>query len=279
MTIAIVGTGLIGGSMALTLRHNGFASRILGVDREPRHLEQALERGLIDEAMDLDAALALADILVLAVPVDALLQELPGVLSRACAELVLEVGSTKQTVLKAVKNHPARRILVSAHPMAGTEYSGPAAAVDDLFRGRTTVICDQEDSGPRALGLALELFGILGSRVVHMDSASHDLHAAYVSHISHISSFALAATVLEKEKEEEAIFELAGGGFASTVRLAKSSPEMWVPIFAQNRTNVLDVLYEHIHQLKRIKQMLLDEDYEGFYRLIRQANEIRRIIP
>ncbi|TAM98203.1 MAG: prephenate dehydrogenase/arogenate dehydrogenase family protein, partial [Chitinophagaceae bacterium] len=173
---------------------------------------------------------------------------------------------------------PKRNRFVATHPMAGTEYSGPEAAVKDLFKGKSTVFCDIEESDKDAVELVKKMYNDLGMRIVYMDSVSHDLHTAYVSHISHITSFALALTVLEKEKEEEAIFELASGGFESTVRLAKSSPDMWIPVFKQNRHNVLDVLYELIYQLKHIKQLLVDEEYEEFYKLIQKANEIKKII-
>ncbi|GAA4311740.1 prephenate dehydrogenase [Compostibacter hankyongensis] len=278
MTITVVGTGLIGGSMALSLKEKGFAHRIIGVDADRAHLEKALELGLIDEAMPLDQAVAASSVVILAIPVDALITVLPQVLDAVTEQVVVEVGSTKEQFLQKIKQHPRRGRLVATHPMAGTEYSGPEAAVHELFEGKCCVLCDTADSDADAVELVKRLYETLGMRVVYMDAVAHDLHAAYVSHISHITSFALALTVLEKEKEEAAIFELAGGGFASTVRLAKSSPDMWVPIFKQNRKNVLDVLHEHIHQLKRFEQVLTDGDYETFYELIQQSNAIRRIL-
>lgn len=279
MTVAIVGVGLIGGSMGLTLKAEGFADTILGVGRREETLDKALALGLIDEKASLAAALERADVIVLAVPMDALCEMLPGVLDQVSdQQLVLDVGSTKEKFLERIKEHPRRGRFVATHPMAGTEYSGPEAAQPGLFQGKCTVFCDTGDSDPDAVDLARRLYAALGMRIVCMDARAHDLHTAYVSHISHISSFALALTVLEKEKEEAAIFELASGGFASTVRLAKSSPDMWVPVFRQNRNNVLDVLEELIHQLQRTQQMLVDEDYAGLYALIEEANGIRRII-
>ncbi|SFV27671.1 prephenate dehydrogenase [Thermoflavifilum thermophilum] len=278
MKIAIVGIGLIGGSLALELRRTGIATRLMGVEANSRHASQALERKLVDEICELPDAIRKADLVVLAVPVNALLHLLPAVLDEADRQIVVEVGSTKEKILQAVANHPRRGRLVASHPMAGTEYSGPEAAVEKLFCGKNVVLCNIDESDPDAVEQVKKMYETLGCRLIYMDAASHDLHAAYVSHISHITSFALALTVLEKEKEEKAIFDLASGGFASTVRLAKSSPDTWIPIFQQNRHNVLDVLYEHIHQLKRIKQMLVDEDYEGFYKLIQEANAIRKII-
>ncbi len=264
--------------MAITLKEKGFADKIIGVDANKENLEKAFRLGLIDEGRELEEAIRLSDLVILAMPVDALMSGLPSILDRVDKQVVIEVGSTKEIFLQAVKDHPKRSRLVATHPMAGTEYSGPEAAVPGLFTDKSAVFCDIADSDNAAVETATRLYETLGMRIVYMDAASHDLHAAYVSHISHITSFALALTVLEKEKEEKAIFELAGGGFASTVRLAKSSPDTWIPIFKQNRHNVLDVLYEHIHQLKRIKQLLVDEDYETFYKLIQQSNAIRKIL-
>lgn len=277
--VAVVGVGLIGGSMSLTLKEEGFAGTVLGVGRTEKSLNKALELGLIDERAALDEALKRADLIILAVPVDTLKEMLPGVLSKISGkQVVIDVGSTKEKFLQVIKDHPNRRRFVATHPMAGTEYSGPEAAQRDLFKGKSTVLCDIEDSDEDAVALVKEMYEALGMRIIYMDAASHDIHTAYISHISHITSFALALTVLEKEREEGTIFELASGGFESTVRLAKSSPDMWIPVFRQNRNNVLDVLYEMIHQLKHVKQLLVDEEYDEFYKLIQKANEIKKII-
>jgi prephenate dehydrogenase len=205
---------------------------------------------------------------------------LPQVLDvTAVHQVVIDVGSTKQALLAAVAGHARRGRFVAVHPMAGTEYSGPDAAVQGLFEGKTVVLCDTEHSDPDAVLLVEKLLQALPMRLLYLDAAAHDLHTAYVSHISHITSFALALTVLEKEKEEQRIFDLASGGFASTVRLAKSSPAMWVPIFRQNRLNVLDVLDEHLHQLQHLRDLLAREDYDGLTQQIQQANHIRKILP
>lgn len=279
LTVAIVGIGLIGGSLALAWKAAGIANRVLGVDLNPRHTETALRLGLVDACTTLEEALKEADLIVLSVPVSALEGLLVEVLDHIMEhQVVIDVGSTKHKVLEAVNHHPNRRRLVATHPMAGTEYSGPEAAKADLFTDKAVVLCDVDQSAPDAVATIEALYRTLNMRLVYMDSASHDVHTAYVSHISHISSFALALTVLEKEQEEEAIFQLASGGFESTVRLAKSNPDMWVPIFQQNRQNVLDVLYELIHQLKHMKQLLVNEDYERFYQMIEKANDIRRIL-
>ncbi|TPG65551.1 prephenate dehydrogenase [Hymenobacter nivis] len=281
MTVTIIGLGLIGGSLALSLRQHGLASRLIGVEQNAEHARRALELGLVDEvATDLPAAVRRADLVVVAVPMDAMLAVLPRVLDATGPhQTVIDVGSTKVTLLAAVAAHPRRGRFVATHPMTGTEYSGPDAAVLGLYEGKTVVLCDTSHSDADAVQLVEELFRALPMRLLYLDAQAHDLHTAYVSHISHITSFALALTVLEKEKEEQRIFDLAGGGFASTVRLAKSSAAMWVPIFRQNRPNVLDVLDEHLHQLQHLRDLLAQEDYAGLTDQIHQANHIRKTIP
>ncbi|MCO6479888.1 MAG: prephenate dehydrogenase [Phaeodactylibacter sp.] len=279
MTITIIGIGLIGGSLAITLKENGFAQRIIGVDVSQDNLDKAIRRRLIDEDMGLEDGINAADIVVLATPADAMLHLLPQILDKVGPQqVVIDVGSTKERLLAAVKRHPSRGRYVATHPMAGTEHSGPEAAIPGLFEHKCTVLVDTGDSDPDAVKMAERLYRSIPMRIVQLDCLSHDVHTAYVSHISHISSFALALTVLAKEKDESRIFELASGGFDSTVRLAKSSPDMWVPIFRQNRDNVLDVLDEHINQLARFRSLLIKNDFETFYRLIQDANEIRRIL-
>ena len=281
MTVTIIGLGLIGGSFGLSLRKHGLAQRLIGVEQSPAHARRALELGLVDELeVDLATAVRRADLVVVAVPMDAMLVVLPAVLDAVSPQqVVIDVGSTKGTLLDAVHGHPRRGRFVAVHPMAGTEYSGPDAALPGLFDGKTVVLCDTEHSDPDAVRLVEKLFQALPMRLLYLDAAAHDLHTAYVSHISHITSFALALTVLEKEKEEQRIFDLAGGGFQSTVRLAKSSPATWVPIFRQNRLNVLDVLDEHLHQLQHLRALLASEDYDGLTEQIRQANHIGKILP
>lgn len=279
MVVTIIGIGLIGGSLALSLRHNGTATRLIGVDQDLANQQKALALGLVDEiSADLAAAVRRADLVVVAVPMDAMLTVLPQVLDVVDRQVVIDVGSTKQQLLAAIDGHPQRARFVAVHPMAGTEYSGPEAAVPGLFDHKTLVICDAESSAPDAVSLVEAVFGRLLMRLVYLGAADHDVHTAYVSHISHITSFALALTVLEKEKEEQRIFDLASGGFESTVRLAKSSPAMWVPIFRQNRLNVLDVLDEHLRQLQHLRDLLAQEDYQGVTEAIQQANLIRKIL-
>jgi prephenate dehydrogenase len=277
--IVIVGLGLIGGSLAKTLRQRALAQRIIGVEQSAVHARQALELGLADTILPLETALKHARVVALAVPVDTLATQLPQWLMLAAPDTIwFDMGSTKAPLVQALAAHPRRRRLVATHPMAGTEYSGPTAAVEGLFEGKCCVICDADDSDTDALTAVESLYRRLGMHLSYMDSSQHDLHVAYVSHISHIASFALALTVLEKEKEENNIFELASGGFSSTVRLAKSNPHTWTPIFTQNRDNVLDVLDEYINNISRFRTLLIKKDFDTFHRLMEKANDIRRII-
>ena len=276
--IAIVGVGLIGGSLALQLNEKGLTSNLAGVDSNRDHQKKALELGLVDEILELDEAIRNSEVIILAIPVDSMIKMLPALLDKIDKQIVIDLGSTKEQLLAIAKDHPKRGRLVASHPMWGTEYSGPQAAVHGAFENTAVIICNANESDEEALEWTKNMYKKIGMHLLEMDAVAHDLHAAYVSHISHITSFALANTVLEKEKEDEAIFELASAGFASTVRLAKSNPSMWVPIFMQNRENVLDVLNEHISQLRKFKSCLEKENYAYLQELIENANKIRRII-
>ena len=278
MIITIIGIGLIGGSMAINLKENGFAETIIGVDKSIENIDKALRRRLIDEGMSLEEAIPKSDLIILAIPVDAVVNILSSILDQISDQIVMDVGSTKGKLLSIIKDHPKRKQFVATHPMAGTEFSGPEAAIPNLFDGKCTVLCDIENSSEKAHEMVKQLYESLNMGILYLNADQHDVHAAYVSHISHISSFALALTVLEKEKNEKRIFELASGGFGSTVRLAKSSPDMWIPIFNQNRDNVLDVLDEHINTLARFRSLLIKKDFKSFYQLIEQANNIKKIL-
>lgn len=264
--------------MALKCRKNGMADRIVGVDNNLEHAKKAIELGLVDEMVPMEEAIRIADVIVLAVPVGVLSTMLPLVLDQVSQQVVIDMGSTKSLLANLVKHHPKRGRLVASHPMWGTEYSGPTAAVENAFENKAVILCDALESDEDALAIATAIFSALHMRIIEMGANDHDLHAAYVSHISHITSFALANTVLEKEKEDNAIFEMASAGFESTVRLAKSSPEMWTPILMQNRENILDVLNEHISQLRKFKSCLEKENWEYLNELMSKANQIRRII-
>jgi prephenate dehydrogenase len=278
MIVSVIGTGLIGGSLALTLKGNSFCDKVIGVDSNIANAQLALQLKIVDKIENLQNAVRNSDFIIIAVPVDVALIVLPEVLDLIDNQVVMDVGSTKEQIVKIASSLPKRKRFVATHPIWGTEYSGPQAAIKDGFKGKVTVICNREESDEDALSLVEKMYDSLGMNKFYMDAVSHDLHAAYVSHISHITSFALALSVLEKEKEEDTIFELAGGGFESTVRLAKSSPDTWIPIFKQNRSNVLDVLNEQIFQLKQMKKLLEMEEFDTLYKLIQQANEIRKIL-
>ena len=278
MKAAVIGIGLIGGSFALTLKDKGICEEVIGVDNSERNRAKAVELGLVDRTLPLDEAIPAADLIVLATPVDSIPLLAVKVLNKVDRQVVIDMGSTKQELCEVIAQHPRRGRFVATHPMWGTEYSGPEAAVHDGFEGRTVVLCDGAESDPDALKLVEDIYRKIGMPIKYMSSEEQDTHTAYVSHISHITSFALALTVLEKEREEEHIFDLAGGGFESTVRLAKSSPETWAPIFMQNKYNVLDVLREHIHQLQIFRRLLEKDDTEGLKQMMQRANRINRII-
>lgn len=278
-TLGIIGLGLIGGSIAKSLKYKGFTGKIVGVEASEKHALEALETNLVDEVVSLNECVNKATIICIAIPVEATLTVATEILNSITSEkIVFDVGSTKSSLNNLLSKHQNCQQFVATHPMWGTEFSGPSAALHNAFEGRACVICNKEQVKPEALEAIENLYSILGMHLLYMNAIEHDVHAAYVSHISHITSFALANTVLEKEKEENTIFELAAGGFESTVRLAKSNPAMWAPIFMQNRENVLDVLNEHIAQLKKFKACLEKENMDYLWELMEKANEIKRIL-
>lgn len=279
MKISIIGVGLIGGSIALKLRQKGIVDFIYGIDNNNEHLNQALDLKIIDAKVDLEYGIKNSDLIIVAIPVDAARKILPGVLDLISDnQTVMDAGSTKAGIVAAVKEHPKRSRFVAFHPMWGTENNGPKSAISESFSGKAGVICNKEESAEDALHLVEKIVESLDMHLIYMNAEAHDVHTAYISHISHITSYALANTVLEKEREEDTIFQLASSGFSSTVRLAKSHPEMWVPIFKQNKENVLDVLNEHISQLRKFKAALEKENYEYLGELISNANKIRGIL-
>ncbi len=278
MTICIIGLGLIGGSVSLRLRQEWKGLHIVGFDCSENHAQKALHLELVHEILPLAEAVTRATLIIIAIPVDECIRILPRVLDLAAGKTVMDTGSTKGPVCLTVMNHPNRECFVATHPMWGTEYAGPDAARADSFSGKAAVICERERSGKDCLVLVEKLYKALGMHLVNMSPKEHDIHTAYISHISHITSFALANTVLQKEKEDKNIFELASGGFESTVRLAKSKGEMWVPILLQNREHILDVLQEHIDQLNLFKGCLEEENPEKLKALISRANSISRVI-
>ncbi len=276
--IYIIGVGLIGGSLALDIKHKRPEVTIYGIDSSEDHLNQALELNVIDEKAafsDLDKA----DLVILAIPVDTSVKLLPEVLDTISDfGLVVDVGSTKLDICNVVENHAKRRNFLAMHPIAGTEFSGPKAAIQNLFQQKTNIICEVEKTAFKLQEKALKLFTEIGMRMRYMNPVSHDKHIAYVSHLSHISSFMLGKTVIEKEKNERDIFDMAGSGFESTVRLAKSSPAMWTPIFKQNKANVIETLDDYITNLVQFKTMMENDDFEGVYNEMKDTNYIKQIL-
>ncbi len=279
MKITVIGLGLIGGSMAIDLRAQGLASAIVGVDSNPANGKLAVELGLVDRIAPLEDAVKNADVIIVSIPVNAIQTFLPGLLDIIEAKtVVIDTGSTKSAICKSVAMHPKRSQLVAAHQIAGTENSGPSAAFAGLFVGKTNIICEKSKSSETALLKAQQLFDGLGLNTIFMEPEEHDKHVAYVSHLSHVSSFLLGQTVLDIEKDEKNIFNLAGSGFASTVRLAKSSPEMWAPIFEQNSEYLSQALLEYIMHLQRFHYHLMKRDTKELLSTMKKANEIRRIL-
>jgi prephenate dehydrogenase len=279
MNVTIVGLGLIGGSLALAIKKTGFCQHVVGVDANPAHAKQAVDLHLVEEVLTLDRALAGAQLVLVATPVKAIVDLLPSLLDAIDANtIVADMGSTKVAICDAVRLHPRRGRFVGAHPIAGTENSGPGAALEDLFSGKLAILCDEELSDPDAVSVIRRMFDMIRMRLVSMSSDAHDRHVAYVSHISHISSFVLATTVLEIEKSAATIFDLAGSGFESTVRLAKSSPDMWAPIFEQNTRYVCEALDAYIRKIQAFRDRIGHGDFAGLHAEMSHANEIRRIL-
>ena len=279
MKATVIGLGLIGGSFALSLKEKGLCDVVTGIEHSPNNAQKALELGLVERIVTIDEAIAESDLIVLATPVDTIPIMATKILNRISEkQIVMDMGSTKQELCEVTMLHPRRGRLVATHPMWGTENSGPEAAEHNAFKGRTVVICEKEQTDSDALQLVEHIYQSLGMPIRYMSAEEQDTHCAYVSHISHITSFALALTVLEKEREEEHIFDLAAGGFESTVRQAKSLPQTWAPIFLGNKYNVLDVLREHIHQLQILRRMIERDDREGLIEAMKRANKIREIL-
>ncbi len=278
MTVCIIGLGLIGGSIGLDLKTKRFSDRVIGVENNPVYAKIALEKGLVDEVHKLVDGIQQSDLIILAIPVDAIRSLLPFVLDYVTHQAVTDVGSTKLSITEMVKDHPKRSHYVPSHPMSGTEFSGPDAAIPGLFNKKVGIICDMSLSSPKALESVTGLYMALNMRLIFMSSREHDLHTAYVSHISHLTSFALALTVLDKEQNERNILNLASGGFDSTVRLAASSADMWVPVFDQNRENVVEVLETYIEKMTQFKDHIQAGETTKVRDMIKRANIIQNTL-
>ena len=276
--IHVLGLGLIGGSLSRDLKRILPEAVIYGVDNNEDHLDEAVGLGVVDHSSRFEA-INQADLVILAIPVDQANLFLPPILDALKEDgLVIDVGSTKGSVCDSVKDHPRREQFLAAHPIAGTEFSGPSAAIEHLFKNKTMILCEVEKTRHDLLDKALQIFEALEMKIRYMNPHSHDKHIAYVSHLSHISSFMLGKTVIEKEKNEKDIFDMAGSGFASTVRLAKSNPATWTPIFKENKANVLESLTEYISNLTHFKNVLEAGDYEEVYNEMHNTNHIKSIL-
>ena len=278
MNIGVIGLGLIGGSFALAARKHVSACVLFGEDKNSAHLEEALALGIVDQTLD-SSNYAAMDLVILAIPVDAALEVALPLLDQINDNaLLLDVGSTKAMICTALELHPKRNQFLATHPIAGTEFSGPSAAIANLYTGKAQILCETHKTRPDLLEWAVQWFKNMEMELQEMEPKDHDQHIAYVSHLSHISSFMLGKTVMEKEKDEKAIFDMAGSGFASTVRLAKSSPAMWAPIFKHNQENILEVLGEYITNLEEFKSLMEQKDYEAIYKKMQQTNAIKEIL-
>jgi len=278
MKITVIGLGLIGGSIAKDLKIQ-LNVKVYGVDESPEHLDTAMKLGLIHFACDLDTGLENADVVIISVPVHKIEVLLPEILNKINdSTTIIDVGSTKEEICKSVSLHPRRGSFVAAHPLAGTEFSGPSAALKGLFQNKKNIVCEKEKSSTSALNMALKIFESLGMVTTYMPPKEHDKHVAYVSHLSHVSSFMLGLTVLDIEKDEKQIFDLAGTGFASTVRLAKSNPKTWAPIFGKNKKYLLQALDSYIDHLENFRDLIKKGDTLGIEKLMSDSNEIKRIL-
>ena len=278
MILTIIGIGLIGGSMAMELRQKKFCNKIIGVDLNKGHQKKALQNGLVDEICELHEGVEKADFIIISTPVNVSPDVLQNVLNKVDHQIVIDVGSTKEKIIEKIHSHPKRKQFVATHPIAGTEFSGPDSAHIGLFKNKINIICNKEESSKYAVDKTIELYHHLEMQNIFMKAKDHDVHSAYVSHISHISSFCLALSVMDKEKDEKNILNMAGSGFESTVRLAKSNKEMWTPIFTENKNNILAVLNDYIEKLQDFKVAITKNDKEELNSLIHKANGIKKIL-
>jgi len=278
MIIAVVGIGLIGGSMALELKKKKFCSKIIGVDLNPQHQKDAIQLNIVDEICSLEDAVNKASLILLSTPVNISSKIILSIMDKIDNQIVFDVGSTKHKLVEQIKTHPKRKNFVATHPIAGTEFSGPKSAHFGLFNNKITIVCDREDSSENSIANIVKLYEKLGMKIIYMTAKDHDIHSAYVSHISHISSFSLALSVMDKEKNEKNILNMAGSGFESTVRLAKSNKDMWTPIFLENKNNILEVLENYVRKLNEFKHAIEESNENEISQLISEANAINKIL-
>ena len=278
MKVGIIGVGLIGGSLALSAREHIPDVEIFGSNRSEVNLQKSLDLGLINFRLD-DGLIKQMDVILLTIPVDVAMDRLVDLLDEVNDNaLIIDFGSTKAAICQQVALHSKRGQFLATHPIAGTEYSGPAAALPDLFQDKIQILCETQKTRPDLLEWAQDWFKKIGMNLREMDPVEHDQHITYVSHLSHISSYMLGKTVMEKEKDQSAIFDMAGSGFSSTVRLAKSSPQMWIPIFKQNKENISETLLQYINNLNQFKQLLDADKFDELHKQILEINQIRQIL-
>lgn len=280
LKILFVGTGLIGGSFSLAMKAKGLLSEAGGYSRNPANLDKSKDLGIIDRKFStLEEGIGWADWIILSIPVDAIHKLLPGILGQLRpGQAVIDFGSTKDKICREVKDHPKRSQFIAAHPIAGTEYSGPEAAFSSLFEQKLMILCDRESTDPQLLETFEKACKSLDMQLEYMASADHDTHLAYISHLSHVTSYALSNAVLQKEKDGNILLELAGSGFASTVRLAKSSPDMWTPIFFENKSRVLEAVQKFSGQVEEFKKLLETDDWEGMKKFLEEGRKIKKVI-
>ena len=278
MKVGVIGVGLIGGSLALSAREHIPDVEIFGSNRSEINLQKSLDLGLINFRLD-DSLIKQMDVILLTIPVDVAMDRLVDLLDEVNDNaLIIDFGSTKAAICQQVALHSKRGQFLATHPIAGTEYSGPAAALPDLFQDKIQILCETQKTRPDLLEWAQDWFKKIGMNLREMDPVEHDQHITYVSHLSHISSYMLGKTVMEKEKDQSAIFDMAGSGFSSTVRLAKSSPQMWIPIFKQNKENISETLLQYINNLNQFKQLLDADKFDELHKQILEINHIRQIL-
>ena len=278
MNVGIIGLGLIGGSLALKIKEIDINTVIYGLDKDMDSMSYSLSKGIIDKKLDIKSIDNLKYIFI-AIPVDAIKSEIESILNKISNDtLVIDLGSTKYEICKRVLDHANRKNFLAAHPIAGTEFSGPSAATNNLFDNKVLILCETEKTDQHLLLDALKIFDLMNMKIINMDSIEHDKHIAYVSHLSHISSFMLGKTVMNKEEDQDTIYDMAGSGFESTVRLAKSSPETWASIFVENKNNIVESLNEYISNINNFKILIEKGDKENLSAEMKKINGIKEIL-
>ena len=278
MNVGVIGLGLIGGSIALKIKEIDKNTVIYGLDKDLDSMSYSLSKGIIDKKLDINSINNLKYIFI-AIPVDAIKSEIESILNKISNNtLVVDLGSTKYEICKKVQDHSNRKNFLAAHPIAGTEFSGPSAAINNLFDNKVLILCETEKTDQDLLSDALKIFDLMNMNIINMDSIEHDKHIAYVSHLSHISSFMLGKTVMNKEKDQDTIYDMAGSGFESTVRLAKSSPETWASIFIENKNNIVESLDEYISNINNFKILIENGDKEKLSAEMKKINGIKEIL-